>query len=179
MSQEDSDLFQQMMKNVNPIKQDTVKLTKSYQLTDAQLAKRKAAQKNTVNKIDYLSLDSAPMLKPEDIIEFKRNGVQDSVYHKLQLGQYSIQATLDLHKHTLEQARDEIVHFINRCMRMDIQTLILIHGKGQRSNPPAMMKSHVAYWLPQIKDVQCVYSTQRHHGGTGAVYVLLRKSPKK
>ncbi|GAK86939.1 hypothetical protein JCM19238_4548 [Vibrio ponticus] len=33
--------------------------------------------------------------------------------------------------------------------------------------------------LTQINDVQCVHSAQRFHGGTGAVYVLLRKSDDK
>ena len=57
--------------------------------------------------------------------------------------------------------------------------MVIVHGKGERSNPPALMKSFVAQWLMQIKEVQCVHSAQRFHGGTGAVYVLLRKSAEK
>ncbi len=41
------------------------------------------------------------------------------------------------------------------------------------------MKSFLANWLTQIKDVQCVHSAQRFHGGSGAVYVMLRKSQEK
>ncbi|MEL7288186.1 MAG: Smr/MutS family protein [Pseudomonadota bacterium] len=33
------------------------------------------------------------------------------------------------------------------------------------------MKSFVASWLQQIREVQCVHSAQRFHGGSGAVYV--------
>ena len=179
MSQEDFDLFQQMMEDVSPIEQDTIEVSKVYQLTEAQLAKRAAAETIQEGEPDYLSLDSAPMIKPEDIIEFKRNGVQDGVYRKLRLGKYPIQAKLDLHKRTLEQAREEITHFFNRCSRMDIRTVILIHGKGERSNPPALMKSYIAHWLPQMAIVQCAHSAQRYHGGTGAVYVLLRKSQEQ
>lgn len=179
MSQEDYNLFQQMMGDIHPIKQDTVDLKKAYQLTDAHLAKREAAETAVEGEPDYLSLDNAPMIKPEDIIAFKRNGVQEGVFRKLRLGKYPIQAKLDLHKRTLEQAREEIIHFLNRCMRMDIRTLILVHGKGERANPPALMKSYVAHWLPQIQNVQCVHSAQQFHGGTGAVYVLLRKSQDK
>jgi DNA-nicking Smr family endonuclease len=179
MSQEDYDLFQQMMGDIKPIKQDTVDLKKAYELTDAHLAKREAAETVIEGEPDYLSLDNAPMIRPEDIIAFKRNGVQEGVFRKLRLGKYPIQAKLDLHKRTLEQAREEIVHFVNKCIRMDIRTVILVHGKGERSNPPAMMKSYVAHWLPQLQNVQCVHSTQRFHGGTGAVYVLLRKSQEK
>ncbi|MDC0609859.1 DNA endonuclease SmrA [Vibrio sp.] len=179
MSQEDLNFFQQMMGDVKPIEQDTVELKKTYQLTDAQLAKRAAAETLYEGEPEYLSLDNAPMIKPEDVIEFKRNGVQDGVFRKLRLGKYPIQARLDLHKRTLEQARDEVVLFLNKCMRMDIRTVVLVHGKGERSNPPALMKSYVAHWLPQMANVQCVHSAQRFHGGTGAVYVLLRKSQEK
>lgn len=41
------------------------------------------------------------------------------------------------------------------------------------------MKSFVSHWLTQISEVQCAHSAQRLHGGTGAVYVLLRKSAEK
>ncbi|EGA66932.1 DNA endonuclease SmrA [Vibrio brasiliensis] len=180
MSQDDDfGLFQQMMGDVKPIKQDTTEHKKNHQVTDAQLAKREAAIWLTEDDPEYLSIDHAEMIKPDDIIEFKRDGVQDGVYKKLRLAKYPIQARLDLHKRTLEQARDEVVKFLKQCMRMDIRTVVIVHGKGERSNPPALMKSFVAQWLMQIKEVQCVHSAQRFHGGTGAVYVLLRKSAEK
>ncbi|MBA5763628.1 DNA endonuclease SmrA [Vibrio sp. 404] len=179
MSQDDFDLFQQMMGDVKPLQNDTAELKKSHQVSEAQLAKREAAVSLTKHDPEYLSLDNAPMLKPDDVIAFKRNGVQDGVYRKLRLAKYPIQAKLDLHRKTLTQARDEVVNFLKQCMRMDIRTVIIIHGRGERSNPPALMKSYVAHWLTQISDVQCVHSTQQFHGGTGAVYILLRKSEEK
>ncbi|EEX91619.1 hypothetical protein VIOR3934_10700 [Vibrio orientalis CIP 102891 = ATCC 33934] len=180
MSQDDDfALFQQMMGDVKPLQQDTTELKKQHQVSDSQLAKREAAIWLTEDDPEYLSIDHAEMIKPDDIIEFKRDGVQDGVYKKLRLAKYPIQARLDLHKRTLEQARDEVVKFLKQCMRMDIRTVVIVHGKGERSNPPALMKSFVAQWLMQIKEVQCVHSAQRFHGGTGAVYVLLRKSAEK
>ncbi|KGY12436.1 DNA mismatch repair protein MutS [Vibrio tubiashii] len=176
---DDFGLFQEMMGDVKPIKQDTTEHKKQHTITDAQLAKREAAIWLTEDDPEYLSIDHAEMLKPDDIIEFKRDGVQTGVYKKLRLAKYPIQAKLDLHKRTLEQARDEVVKFLRQCMRMDIRTVVIVHGKGERSNPPALMKSFVAQWLMQIKEVQCAHSAQRFHGGTGAVYVLLRKSDEK
>ncbi|UGA54101.1 DNA endonuclease SmrA [Vibrio sp. VB16] len=180
MSQEDDlDLFQKMMDDVKPLTQDIAELKKDHHVSDAQLARREAAMNLTEDEPEYLSLDHAPMLKPDDIIEFKRSGVQDGVYRKLRLGKYPIQARLDLHKRTLTQAREEIVKFLRQCLRMDIRSVIIVHGKGERSNPPAMMKSYTASWLAQISDVLAVHSTQRTHGGTGAVYVMLKKSIDK
>ncbi len=185
MSQSDSfndddlDLFQQMMGDVKPIAQDTAEHKKTHQVSEAQLAKREAAITLTEQEEEYLSIDHAPMLKPEDIIEYKKDGVQEGVYRKLRLGKYPIQAKLDLHRKTLKDSRDEVVSFLRKAMRMDIRTVLIVHGKGERSNPPAMMKSFLASWLMQIKEVQCVHSAQQFHGGSGAVYVMLRKSSEK
>ncbi|RJX74250.1 DNA endonuclease SmrA [Vibrio sinensis] len=180
MSQDDDlSLFQAMMGDVTPLHNDTATHKKQHQVTQAQLAKREAAIWLGDDNPEHLSIDNAPMLKPDDIIEFKRDGVQDGVYRKLRLGKYPLQARLDLHKRTLKEGRDEVVKFLKQCMKMDVRTVIIIHGRGERSNPPALMKSYVAQWLSQINDVQCAHSAQRFHGGTGAVYVLLKKSPAK
>lgn len=179
MSQDDFELFQQMMGDVKPITQDTAELKKHHTITEGQLAKREAAMSLSEDDPEYLSIDFAPMLKPDDIIEFKRNGVQEGVFRKLRLGKYPVQARLDLHRKTLKQARDEVVNFLRQCMRMDIRTVLIVHGRGEKSNPPAMMKSYVANWLHQIQDVQCAHSAQRFHGGSGAVYLLLKKSTDK
>ncbi|KII76862.1 DNA endonuclease SmrA [Vibrio renipiscarius] len=180
MSQDDDfALFQQIMGDVKPLHNDTAELKKIHHTSDAHLAKQAAAVWLTEKDPDYLSIDYAVPLKPEDIIEFKRDGVQDGVFRKLRLGKYPIQAKLDLHRRTLKQARDEVVVFLKQCIRMDIRTVLIVHGRGERSNPPAQMKSYLAQWLAQIKEVQSVHSAQAFHGGTGAVYVLLRKSSEK
>jgi len=173
------DLFREMMADVSPLEQDQVEITQKYQITETHLARQTAAQTLTESDPEYLSLDNVIMRKPEDIIEFKRDGVQEGVFRKLRLGKYEIQARLDLHRKTLKQARDEILQFLKQCQRMDIRTVIIIHGKGERSDPPAMMKSHVATWLEQISDIMCFHSALRQHGGNGATYVMLKKSPSK
>ncbi|MGF1879247.1 DNA endonuclease SmrA [Photobacterium frigidiphilum] len=173
------DLFREMMADVSPLEQDQVEITQKHQITDTHLARQTAAQNLTESDPEYLSLDNVIMRKPEDIIEFKRDGVQEGVFRKLRLGKYEIQARLDLHRKTLKQARDEILQFLKQCQRMDIRTVIIIHGKGERSDPPAMMKSHVATWLEQISDIMCFHSALRQHGGNGATYVMLKKSPAK
>lgn len=180
MTQEDElDLFAQMMTDVRPISQDKAVLQKQHNLTDAHIAKQEAAVHLSESDPEYLSIDSAPMLKPDSFLEFKRSGVQDGVYRKLRLGKYPLQARLDLHRKSLKEARDEVLKFLRQCQRLDVRTVIIVHGKGERSNPPALMKSFVAAWLGQIQEVMCFHSAQRYHGGTGAVYVMLRKSAEK
>lgn len=176
---DDLSLFQTMMGDVTPLKQDTTEHKKHHHVTDAHIARREAAMWLDENDPQDLSLEHASMLKPEDLIEFKRDGVQDGVYRKLRLGKYPIQARLDLHRNSLKEARDALVKFLKQCIQMDIRSVLIVHGRGEKSNPPALMKSYLANCLTQIKDVQCVHSAQAFHGGTGAVYVMLRKSSEK
>ncbi|NLS11644.1 DNA endonuclease SmrA [Vibrio sp. SM6] len=179
MSNDDLDLFQQMMGDVTPLNYDTAEHKKNHQVTETHLAKRAAAVSLEGKDADGLSLDHAPMLKPDDIVEYKRDGVQDGVYRKLRLGKYPIQAKLDLHRRTLKQAREDVLAFLRQSMALDIRTVLIVHGRGERANPPALMKSFVCHWLQQLTEVQCIHSAQRFHGGSGASYVLLRKSDEK
>lgn len=173
------DLFKEMMADVAPIKQDTVTISQKHTVSESQLARRIAAQSLAESDSEYLSLDNATMVKPDDMIEFKRDGVQEAVFRKMRQGKYDIQGRLDLHKKSLQQARDEILSFLKQSQRLDIRTVIIVHGKGERSNPPALMKSYVTTWLEQISDVLCFHSAQRQHGGTGALYVMLKKALKR
>ena len=176
MAHEDLELFQKMMGDVKPLTHDVAQLKKDHIATEAQLAKRQAATALSTQEPDSLSVDYAPMLKPDDIIEYKKAGIQDGVYKKLRLGKYPLQARLDLHRKSLKQARDEVIHFIEQCIKMDLRTVLIVHGRGERSTPQALMKSFVASWLAQIDEVQCAHSAQRFHGGSGAIYLLLKKS---
>ncbi|MGF1696950.1 DNA endonuclease SmrA [Vibrio lamellibrachiae] len=176
---DDFSLFQEMMGDVKPITHDTTELKKKHCVSVGQQIKQQAAIWLTEDDPEYLSIDYAPLIKPEDIIEYKQDGIQHGVYKKLRLGKYPIQAKLDLHKKTLKEAREEVVKFLKQCLRWDIRTVLIVHGKGAQSNPPALMKSHIASWMTQIKDVQCAHSAQQLHGGSGAIYVMLRKSDDK
>lgn len=172
----DLDLFQQMMGDVKPIKQDTTVRTKERTITEAHLARQRSAVSLAEEFDEYLSLDNAPMLKPDDILAYKKDGVQDGVFKKLRLGKYPITAKLDLHRRTLTQAREDVVSFLRQAQRLDTRSVLIVHGKGERSNPPALMKSYIAAWLEQITEVMCFHSAQPFHGGSGAVYVLIKKS---
>jgi DNA-nicking Smr family endonuclease len=101
------------------------------------------------------------------------------VFRKLRLGQYPIEARLDLHRMTVEEARREVFAFINDCVRYGLRSVIILHGKGER-NPDgiAQLKSYLAKWLPELDSVLAFHSAQKHHGGTGAVYVMVRKSER-
>lgn len=176
----DDDFFK-AMGDVRPIKQDDrVNLDKTQPVHQSVFAARRlAAESLTENPNDPLADSEVHQLEPNDILDFRRDGVQHGVFKQLRLGRYSIDARLDLHRMTVEQARISVYQFIRDCMGNDIRCALITHGKGEGRKNPAVLKSYLAHWLPQISEVLAFHSAQPQHGGTGATYILLKKSEKK
>ncbi len=181
----DSDLFNQEFADIKPIdNSDKVQLSVKKRHIETLKHRRDAAQHSPTQDNNYLTdayvdNDSIEMLKPHDWLEYKKAGVQEGVYRKLRLGKYPIDATLDLHRLSIKQARLQVWKFIEESIRDNYRTVIITHGKGEQGNPPAKMKSYTAYWLKQLKPVMAFHTTQPQHGSYGAVYVLLQKSEKQ
>ncbi len=182
MSQDDDDFrsFRAAIGDVKPIKRSRQVTLLSNGLSDvSRLARRQAAVEDIGLKRNDLSGDFAEPVDPNAILNFQRPGVQHGVYRNLRLGKYIIDARLDLHRHTVEQARDALFRFVRDCLAHDIRCALVTHGKGEGRAQPALLKSCVAHWLPQMPEVLAFHSAQKQHGASGATYVLLRKSERK
>ncbi|HCJ39858.1 MAG TPA: DNA endonuclease SmrA, partial [Halieaceae bacterium] len=80
------------------------------------------------------------------------------------------------------EARRELWSFFKEARRLGLRTLLITHGKGfgnKEKSGSGVLKGYVNRWLQDIDDVQAFHSAQPQHGGTGSVYVLLRKSDAK
>ncbi|MBB5211441.1 DNA endonuclease SmrA [Microbulbifer hydrolyticus] len=144
-----------------------------------QRARREAATAQTARELNPLGGEYVEPVDPWDPIEFKRDGVQNGVYRNLRLGKYTVDARLDLHNHTIEMARSALYRFVKDCVEADVRCALVTHGKGEGRKQPALLKSCVNAWLPQLPEVLAFHSAQKQHGGLGATYLLLRKSERK
>jgi len=105
-----------------------------------------------------------------------RPGLQHGLLRKLRRGQLSIGAELDLHGLTAAEAKLTVVEFLDACRARQVRCVRIVHGKGNRSpNRQPVLKTHLAYWLRQRDEVLAFSSARPVDGGTGAVYVLLRR----
>ncbi len=175
--------FKDAMSGVSPLLQKRVRHDKGVQeATISQIERREAALGNNKPPVvdpNYLSVGEVLQRQPRDILEWKKDGVQHEVFRKLKSGRYPIQGSLDLHGCTVKEARIEMFKFLNVALAKGWRTLLIAHGRGELSATPARIKSRVAHWLEQIPEVIAFHSAQNHHGGTGAVYALLKKTPVK
>ncbi|WP_226703591.1 DNA endonuclease SmrA [Microbulbifer elongatus] len=167
--------------DVKPLgpKQRETALKKQAKDSLNQRARREAATAQTYRELNPLGGEFVEPVEPFDPIEFKRDGVQNGVYRNLRLGKYTVDARLDLHNHTVEMARSALYQFVRDCVEADVRCALVTHGKGEGRKTPAMLKSCVNAWLPQLDEVLAFHSAQKQHGGLGATYILLRKSERK
>jgi len=179
-STDDDDFFAQEMKGVKPLKvKAKAPINKASGPSPGQQQRHQDAQAKAKVDGNFLGVDHLEMVHPLDILTFRRDGLAHGVFRRFKQGKYQIDAKLDLHRKTVEQARREVFNFIKDCMKYDIRMAIILHGKGEKSDPPALLKSYANRWLREIPEVMAFHSAQRQHGGVGAVYVLMKKSEAK
>jgi DNA-nicking Smr family endonuclease len=181
MSTADDNLFRDELQGVQPLQIPAkVPLNRSPVSGLAAAARREAAQRELDAERNFLTLDNVDMLDPYYPLEFKRPGVQNGVFRKLKQGKYAMDARLDLHRLTAEQAREQVFGFIREAQAYDLRNVLIVTGRGNHStSPEAILKSYVNKWLPEFDEVQAYCSAIPAQGGTGAVYVMLKKSEKR
>jgi DNA-nicking Smr family endonuclease len=119
-------------------------------------------------------LDDAVGQAAEEIA-YRRPGLPEATFKKLRRGAFSIENEIDLHGLTRREARLELKRFLTECVERRLGCVRVIHGKGARSGPDGpVLKASVQLWLQRWDDVLAFVSAGRQHGGSGAVYVLLR-----
>jgi DNA-nicking Smr family endonuclease len=112
----------------------------------------------------------------EPPLEYVAPGVQNRLMRRLRRGTIPMQAVLDLHGKTRAEAHVLVADFLENCVTCRFHCVRIIHGKGFRSGPGgAVLKVAVARWLSHRHDVLAYCSARAVDGGTGAIYVLLRR----
>jgi DNA-nicking Smr family endonuclease len=96
----------------------------------------------------------------------------------LRSGRFSIQAHLDLHGLTIQDARFVLDEFVLESVRAGFTCVRVIHGRGHHSHEHyPVLKDNIQRWLASKRMSRHViaYTSARNcDGGGGAVYVLLR-----
>ena len=180
--EEDKSLFLQEMQDVIKHKPNNkVDLSVSKKIDDSHShhVRRELAQTGQLKDDNHLVMQPLVMVDPDEVLSFKREGIGNQVFRKFRLGQYPIEAKLDLHRMKVVQARKEVFDFVRNCLKFNIRCALISHGKASHSEVKAMLKSCVNAWLPELSDVMAFHSAQQKHGGSGSVYIMLRKSDQQ
>ena len=180
--EDDKSFFLQEMQGVVKHKSNNkvdLNASKKIEVTENQHVRRELAQTGQLKDDNHLVMQPLVMVDPEEILSFKREGVGNQVFRKFRLGQYPIDAKLDLHRMKVVQARKEVFDFVQNCIKFNIRCALISHGKASHSEIKAMLKSCVNAWLPELNGIVAFHSAQQKHGGSGSVYIMLRKSDQQ
>ncbi|WP_018864258.1 MULTISPECIES: Smr/MutS family protein [Thioalkalivibrio] len=119
-------------------------------------------------------------LQPGDELRYARNGISQRVFRKLRNGHYRVEDELDMHGMFAEEARQAIALFLDQARERGRLCVRVVHGKGMRSRQKGpVLKGLTDHWLRQRQDVLAFCSAPPTDGGTGAVYVLLKRHAAK
>ncbi|RJR50852.1 MAG: DNA mismatch repair protein MutS [Desulfobacteraceae bacterium] len=115
----------------------------------------------------------------DEYIEGSVRGFSHELMKKLKRGEFPVQDHIDLHGLTREEAEAAIKGFILKSFRLGLRCVLIIHGRGLNSPESfPVLKEGLPIWLGRspVKRMVLAFATARpYDGGTGAVYVLLRK----
>ncbi len=175
INKDDIQLFRKAVGNVEPISQNKVLLSQTK-----KKKARPALNHRTHNHNGYFDIslsESSSEIGPNDVLIFKRDGIQNKIFKRLKRGQIPVVAELDLHGHTLYQAKISLERFFHQINKINVPGCVrIIHGKGYGSqHATPVIKQCIPGWLQDNTHVMAYCSCRISDGGTGAVYVLIKR----
>jgi DNA-nicking Smr family endonuclease len=112
-----------------------------------------------------------PALDPERPVDLDRR-----TWLRLKRGQVVLEASLDLHGQTQAEAHDRLGRFLASAQTAGRRCVLVVTGKGLESG--GTLRHMVPRWLnePDNRERVIAYCpAQPRHGGSGALYVLVRR----
>jgi DNA-nicking Smr family endonuclease len=172
---DDQAVFQEAMRDVKPLIQTKIIPPVISTLTLARFPRPSSPANNYAILFPFSDYEVLESVNSDSTLEFFRPGVQRKILRKIRLGQYNIEATLDLHGMVVEEARTALSDFLFHCLDQGIRHILIIHGKGRNLDKP-ILKNKLNHWLRQTDDILAFCSATAKRGSSGALYVLLRRS---
>ncbi len=114
-----------------------------------------------------------------------RHGLDGSWERKLAKAQLAPDLTLDLHGHSLDAAHARLDAGLMQAVAMGARLLLVITGKprpvaaADRGDRRGAIRAKLLDWLaagPHASRIAAVRPAHQRHGGSGALYVILRRS---
>jgi DNA-nicking Smr family endonuclease len=134
------------------------------------------ADQREVLKESLLPPTDEAALSTGDELNFRRPHIPEAVLIKLRRGHYVVDGEIDLHGMTGAEAKAAMREFLTEAVHRRMSCVRIIHGKGRGSGPRGpVLKNVVNQWLQRIDAIQAFGSARQVDGGSGAVYVLLRR----
>ncbi|UYY58553.1 Smr/MutS family protein [Sphingomonas sp. S2-65] len=131
-----------------------------------------------------LATVSAPPLGSASPTKQARANTLDASWdRRLSRGLVAPESSIDLHGHSLASAYDRLDRGLDQAIRRGDRVLLLVTGKpprpeSERPHARGAIRAAVGDWLASSRHAEriaAVRGAHPRHGGTGALYIVLRR----
>jgi DNA-nicking Smr family endonuclease len=174
---EERDLFAEAVADVAPIA-PTHRLPEIVWREPTPISER---EREVLRELDALVSGESPfeLHQSDEFMEGAVPGLDPRMRARLRAGEFTSQAEIDLHGLVARDARAQVERFVVDAHRRGLRCVRIVHGRGRNSpGGEAVLKPSLPRWLargPARLRVLAYASARPADGGTGALYVLLRK----
>lgn len=133
---------------------------------------------NIRNQQDFFDLNFKEIRSSRALIIDDESGSDKRTTKMMKRGKLEVNAKIDLHGFTEEQAFQAVKTFILSSFYAKKRNLLIITGKGSSITKPSILRTKLPDWLnlEGIRERIIRFSSASNkHGGNGAFYVLLKK----
>lgn len=88
-----------------------------------------------------------------------------------------IDAQIDLHGYTRDEAWERLEVFVGYCVRRQYKKILIIHGKGRHSQEGSVLKEMVRTFIDCHERLGRSGRAGERSGGSGATWVLIKAPP--
>ncbi len=177
VGRDEADLFALAMREVEPLRQDGAKRAPPDDAPPVTPPAPAPGAVGAVPRPDRLAATSADKL-PE-LKTGASPGLDKRTAARLKRGQLAIDGRIDLHGMTQATAHRALEAFVTASQGAGKRCVLVITGKGLRpSGETGVLRNLVPRWMnaPAIRGrVLSFCAAQPRDGGTGALYVLLKR----
>ncbi len=141
----------------------TKNLNKSLKSNKNEIIFKSKKIKNNTKELSKLKLGEMSVLSKKNIRDFNKGNV-------------FIENKLDLHGFNQADAEILLEDFINQSIENGKRLILIITGKGKEGE--GVIKNNIISWLNNKRlrnKILAVNHASKKHGGSGAIYILLRK----
>jgi DNA-nicking Smr family endonuclease len=170
---DDAALFRAAMHDVKPLHRPRGKLSRAGPINAAAEA---AASPGKASKPGVAATSRGAVTTA---ISARANpGIDRRTAERLRKGEIAIDRRIDLHGMTQDDAHATLDRFIAAAWSNGKRMLLVITGKGNVGTGGGVLRRSVPRWLAagdHAARVLRIETAQPRHGGSGALYVLLRR----
>ncbi len=114
-----------------------------------------------------------------DLAPGRTPGLDKRTAQRLKRGQLKVEAKLDLHGLTQDEAHQELADFLISAQGAGKRCVLVVTGKGLTPRGESgVLRAMLPRWLntPPLRErVLALHGAQPRHGGSGAFYVMLKR----